>query len=70
VWIKLALTFYGFSHIAHHLGKTLTFCGRTPGQMKPVFSYGCKIQKFLSEADLFFSLNITIQVMAVTDVSP
>jgi hypothetical protein len=68
--IKLSLTFYGFSDIVNHFGKTLTFCGRTPGQMKPVLSYGCEIQKSLGQADLFFSLNITIQVMTVADVSP
>jgi hypothetical protein len=37
--------------------------------VEPVFSYAGKIQEFLGEKDLFFCLNITIQVMAIANVS-
>lgn len=38
--------------------------------MKPVSSNGGKVQKLLGQVNLFFCLNITIQVMAVTEMSP
>jgi hypothetical protein len=37
--------------------------------MKPFFAYGGKVKEVLGETDLLFSLNITVQVMAITDVS-
>jgi len=38
--------------------------------MQTVFSDFAKIKQFPRQGDFFFSLYITIQVMAVTDVSP
>jgi hypothetical protein len=37
--------------------------------MKSVFTYTGIIKKLLGQTDFFFGLNITLQVMAITDVS-
>jgi hypothetical protein len=38
--------------------------------MKPLFADAGNIKQFLSQSNLFFSLNITFQVMAITEMSP
>lgn len=52
-----------------HFGKLCPFCGRDPFQSDSPWIYTKQIHKLLGGTENFLAFDITLQVMAVTDVS-
>jgi len=68
-WIEFPLNLDVIDYRRGNIDKPLGFGGGKPCHVEPTLTDAGEFQQFLGHEDLFFSLNITFQVMAVAEVS-